>query len=255
MAINFFKYEGCGNDFIMLDNRQGVFQFRKEEVARLCHRRFGIGADGLILLEKCESADFYMKYFNSDGGESSFCGNGGRCIAAFAQFLGIISDQTRFAAADGMHGASISGDQVRLKMKDTGFPLKTDYGHFLDTGSPHMVLFYPDLHTLDVVQLGRQIRQQWGPEGVNVNFVSIQNQSLLIRTYERGVEDETLACGTGVTAAAIVARYLQDDFPESVSVQARGGMLEVECQKTDSGYRSVFLSGPARLVYTGIWEG
>ena len=254
MEIPFFKYQGAGNDFVMLDNRQGAISLSKEEVARMCHRRFGIGADGLILIEATAEADFYMRYFNADGGESSFCGNGGRCSVSFAHFLGMISDITRFEAADGLHEGFIDGeDLIRLKMCDTGLPQKTAQGYFLDTGSPHLIVFCENPDEVDVFSVGRNLRKQAGPEGVNVNFVSVFGDNIRIRTYERGVEDETLSCGTGVTAAVLTAQ-LVFNLAEKVRAETRGGTLEVRSRNTGHGFESVFLSGPAGQVFAGSWQ-
>jgi diaminopimelate epimerase len=254
MKFPFFKYQGSGNDFVMLDNRQAAISLDKEEVARMCHRRFGIGADGLILIEAAAQADFYMRYFNADGGESSFCGNGGRCAVSFAHFMGIISDKTCFEAADGFHEGFIDGeDFIRLKMCDTGLPQKTAQGYFLDTGSPHLIVFCENPDEVDVFSVGRNLRQQAGPQGVNVNFVSMHGDNIRIRTYERGVEDETLSCGTGVTASVLTAQVVFG-LAEKIRVETMGGILEVSSRNTSYGFESVFLSGPARQVYAGSWQ-
>ncbi len=251
MEIPFFKYEGTGNDFIMVDNRNGAFPMDNNQIARLCDRRFGIGADGLILLQKEEGFDFRMVYFNSDGRESTFCGNGGRCVAAFARQLNLVKDSTRFIAKDGEHLAVFSENLVRLKMMNTDLPTKHENGFFLFTGSPHFVCFVPDAVQVDVFSEGRKIRQSFGEEGVNVNFVEKKADRLLVRTYERGVEDETYSCGTGVTAAALINCYL-DGSSGPVLLETKGGELQVDFIRKDDGFTDVHLQGPARLVFSGI---
>lgn len=258
MRIKFRKYQGTGNDFIMLDGRSESFEsLTTEKIAALCHRRFGIGADGLIVLRPHASADFEMEYYNSDGRTSSMCGNGGRCIVRFASDLGITAHVYRFEAIDGRHEAIIEGDIVRLKMTDTSLPEKRSEGEFfLDTGSPHHIKLMPSLPAESFVSEAREIRnsEAYRQKGVNVNFVARSGGSLQMRTYERGVEDETYSCGTGVTAAALVAHasgLLEDRL---VKVQTSGGDLEVSFEKGPDGYREVWLSGPAQKVFEGELE-
>ncbi|MEO8414082.1 MAG: diaminopimelate epimerase [Ginsengibacter sp.] len=256
MKIEFYKYQGTGNDFILLDNRANIYSdVSTRQVHFLCHRRFGIGADGLMLLNEKEGFDFEMKYFNADGNESSMCGNGGRCILKFAALMGIKKTRYHFTAIDGMHQAEIdfNGD-VRLKMKDVK-DAEFSYMHYvLDTGSPHYVKNVPDVMEIDVVAEGREIRnsKEFEEEGINVNFVeTLNDDTIYVRTYERGVEDETLSCGTGVTAAALVSAHNDNGF-NRVEVKTKGGKLSVEFDKiSEKEFKNIWLSGPAELVFKG----
>jgi|SRR5690606_31125 len=252
--MKFYKYQGTGNDFVMIDNRDNSFPKENTElVAKLCDRRFGIGADGLILLENDPETDFRMVYYNSDGNQSSMCGNGGRCIVAFAKKLGIIENQTTFMATDGLHSAIIQDDIVSLQMKDVDEVKVYDSYVFLDTGSPHHVEFVEDLSHFDVKTQGAKIRygELYGEKGSNVNFVKqIGENAFQIRTYERGVEDETLSCGTGATAVAIAVYEMGKASSNEISIQVQGGMLTVSFDKNRS-YNSVFLKGPAQFVFEG----
>jgi diaminopimelate epimerase len=260
MTISFTKYQGTGNDFILIDNRARLFPAENQAlIAHLCHRRFGIGADGLILLEPDESADFRMVYFNADGRASSMCGNGGRCIVRFAHDLGLFESETRFQAVDGEHLAVVCEDEIFLKMSDVVTPIDRAGLTFADTGSPHVVCFKTDhndgpLQTIDIVAEGRAIRysEAFGPGGTNVNFVQVLDDNLLfVRTYERGVEDETYSCGTGVTAAALVA-HRQHGLPDPVFVQTPGGSLRVSFNALpDGSFDNIYLIGPARRVFSG----
>lgn len=261
-TIPFHKYQGAGNDFILLDQRAEQYLQRgdAELIRRWCDRRFGIGADGLILLQRREGYDFEMIYFNADGGEGSMCGNGGRCIAAFAHYLGIFQETCRFLAVDGAHEARLLPDGwVELRLGDVAEVEQGDGYCFLDTGSPHYVRFVENLQGLDVVGEGRAIRYsaRFRAQGTNVNFVEVREHGLAVATYERGVEDETLACGTGVTAAAI-AHYQQKastSGPQRVSIQAKGGQLEVRFEPHGAGFTQVWLAGPAERVFEGsIWR-
>lgn len=271
MKLEFSKYQGAGNDFVMVDDRRGIFP-RKDTslVARMCDRRYGIGADGLILLRRDDEADFAMVYYNSDGRESTMCGNGGRCIAAFARDLGIGNGQTvEFRAIDGMHKAVFRGKTVQLDMSDVTAVTAMESGIsydgivplwncFLDTGSPHYVsMIQEGLASLDVARFGRAIRNNgyFKPRGgTNVNFVQEENGILLLRTYERGVEGETLACGTGTVAAALAAHYMGGVPDERVLLKARGGDLEVEFRSEGNGcYTGIRLTGPAEKVFDGIF--
>lgn len=254
MNIAFSKYQGTGNDFIILDNRDGVYNsLDKEEIKFLCHRRFGIGADGLMLLNTLEGYDFEMKYYNSDGGESTMCGNGGRCLVKYAHDVGMIQSEYRFLAIDGPHEATISIEGiVSLKMQNVESVQEKDAHFILDTGSPHYVAFEKDVANTDVVQKGKAIRysKQFAEQGINVNFVEQGGDYIKIRTYERGVEDETYSCGTGVTAAAIVCHHNDNGF-NHVRIQTKGGMLTVEYDKLGERYENIWLSGPAIKVFAG----
>lgn len=256
--IPFFKYQGAGNDFIMIDQREQKYLTRADQVLieQLCDRRFGIGADGLILLELHEDYDFEMIYFNSDGRESSMCGNGGRCIIAFAVQLGLIEKKCQFLAIDGPHeGVLRSPDWVELKMQDVLAIEKGPNYFYLNTGSPHYVQFIDTLEEIDVVKEGRAIRYSdtYKTEGTNVNFVEIIKDSLAVATYERGVEDETLACGTGVTACALAFTLYQADFKRtSIDIEAKGGKLSVRFEKNGKGFSNIWLCGPANFVYEGL---
>lgn len=254
MEIEFYKYQGCGNDFIMIDNRDNTFSKNNTKlVEQLCDRRFGIGGDGLILLENDKSSDFQMVYYNSDGNPSSMCGNGGRCIVAFAKHLGIIEGTATFTAVDGLHSAEITRDGVRLGMVDVKEIRQAPRYFFLDTGSPHHVQLIDNLGQHDVKQHGAMIRYGlYGIPGSNINFVEPRDDgSFDVRTYERGVEDETLACGTGVTAVAL-AMYLQGlAKEEEVTVHALGGTLQVSFKPEGEGFREIYLEGPAEMVFQG----
>lgn len=259
MLLEFTKWEGAGNDFIIIDNRKGAFLASDaERVRRLCDRRFGIGADGLMLLQSSSGADFAMRYFNSDGNESTMCGNGGRCIAKYADMIGIKGNPLRFEASDGIHQAVLlSRGQVRLQMKDIEEVNTIENGFFLDTGSPHFVIFTNNLADLDVYTRGRQLRNdpRFQPQGTNVNFVQEDEKGLSIRTYERGVEAETLACGTGAVASAACYVYNHSMSGENLSIRihARGGDLAVSLTPKKGQFTDVWLTGPARIVYQGTY--
>lgn len=251
--MDFFKYQGTGNDFVMIDNRGMLFDDTQANIARLCHRRFGVGADGLILIENTEGYDFRMRYFNSDGAEGSMCGNGGRCAVQFASDLDIFEGSTRFLAVDGEHHSKIEHGNVFLHMIDVeGIEEERD-GYFVNTGSPHLVIFHNDIDALDVKALGSAIRysDHWKNRGgVNVNFVQvIDSGALKVRTYERGVEDETYSCGTGVTAAAIVSHLIKSTSTD-VRIQTLGGELKVSLNAGEK-ITGIILSGPAKRVFRG----
>jgi diaminopimelate epimerase len=255
MEIHFCKYHGTGNDFIMVDNRSRVFPKNNVSlIHKLCDRRFGIGADGLILLEPSENHDFTMVYFNADGKEGSMCGNGGRCIVAFAKKLNMIHNKTTFEAADGLHYAEIENELVNLQMADVENIEIYDTHAFLNTGSPHHVNFCNVVENLNVREMGSKIRYgaPYFEEGTNVNFVEqISGNSFKVRTYERGVEDETLACGTGVTAVAIAANKSNKTAEEKIYIEVLGGKLEVSFKKEGNSYKNIFLKGPAKFVFEG----
>ncbi len=256
MEISFYKYEGTGNDFVMVDNRELFFPKDDHQLVKhLCNRRFGIGGDGLILLENDFHADFKMVYYNSDGNQSSMCGNGGRCIVAFAKKLGIVENHTSFLAVDGLHEATVTDDDmVSLKMNAVS-TIETHPNYtFLNTGSPHHIALVEDLKQIDVKKLGSQIRysELYGDEGSNVNFAQqIGPNKFAIRTYERGVEDETLSCGTGATAVAIAMHRNGQTSSQQVEIEVEGGTLEVSFSKNDDVYEEVCLKGPATFVFKG----
>lgn len=257
MNISFFKYQGTGNDFVMIDDRAETFPRHDQAlVARLCNRRFGIGADGLILLQNHPLLDFRMVYFNADGAEGSMCGNGGRCIVRFAHDLGLFERQTKFMAVDGEHEATVADGIVSLRMSDVlNIDTAPDYS-FTNTGSPHVVIVVDDLRQHDVVGIGRALRYSdvFAPGGTNVNFVQIESDgTLFVRTYERGVENETYSCGTGVTAAALVL-HRNTGLSSPVSIRTVGGPLNVSFQPTETGgYAFIHLIGPAERVFQGTW--
>jgi diaminopimelate epimerase len=259
MKVSFKKYQGTGNDFIIIDNYHGEpIHLEIKQIKKLCDRHFGIGADGLMLLNKKEGYDFEMKYYNADGNESSMCGNGGRCLVKFAHESGIHKSKYHFTAVDGEHEAEIDIEgTVSLKMKDVS---KVEYhtNHaILNTGSPHFVKFAADVENIDVVDSGRGIRysDDFEEEGINVNFVeNLTEDSIYVRTYERGVEDETLSCGTGVTAAALLSAHNENGF-NTVDVKTPGGHLSVEFNKVDDEhFTDIWLCGPAVFVYKGEVE-
>ena len=255
---HFYKYHGTGNDFIILDNRDLKFDAAQTTlVGELCNRRFGIGADGFILLQNKEGYDFEMVYFNSDGNESTMCGNGGRCIVAFAQRLGIFEKSCTFLAIDGPHEAMIESDLISLKMQNVKDVEQVGTDYWLDTGSPHYVTFVDNVDALDVFTEGQNIRnsERFHAEGTNVNFVEERGEVLAVRTYERGVEDETYSCGTGVTAIALCAGYLGKLNSNTAKVTTPGGNLEIsfEQERTDS-FKNIWLKGPAKFVFEGDFD-
>lgn len=258
LNLSFSKYHGTGNDFILIDNRAEAIQLNKKWVAALCHRRFGIGADGLMLLENASGYDFKMIYYNSDGNEGSMCGNGGRCLVLFAHHLGIHSTEYTFIATDGAHSATIEDNGwIRLKMKDVN---KVEIHHsyaLLNTGSPHYVKTVNNLRDYPVKEEGHQIRysEKFKKNGINVNFVeSLEQDGLFVRTYERGVEDETMSCGTGVTAAALLHAHNDLGF-NHIDIQTPGGKLYVEYNKVGAEtFNDIWLCGPAVKVFDGTVE-
>lgn len=258
MKINFNKYQGTGNDFVMIDNRDDLFPKNDIKlISKLCDRRFGVGADGLILLENSDTSDFNMIYFNADGNESTMCGNGGRCIVAFAKKLEIISDKTTFDAIDGTHRAMIIDNLVSLQMIDVDVVKNNKTHFFLNTGSPHHVEFSSDVSKIDVKIKGRSIRNgtPYFKEGTNINFAEqINSNTFKVRTYERGVEDETLSCGTGVTAVAIAANVSEKSSENELFLETIGGKLSVSFTKENGVYQNIFLTGKATFVFEGIFE-
>jgi diaminopimelate epimerase len=259
MKIEFHKYQGTGNDFILLDNRSKTYdQLTEKQVALMCNRRFGIGADGLILLNLKEGFDLEMKYYNADGAEGSMCGNGGRCMIKFVASLGIRKNNYHFLAVDGEHEAEIdTNGLVRLKMANVN-KVEVHSNYFiLNTGSPHYVKYIKDIMKMDVKNSGRMIRYSpaFEKDGINVNFVeSVDDDKIYVRTYERGVEDETLSCGTGVTASALIAAHNDNGF-NRVEVKTPGGNLSVEFDKVDDNhFENIWLNGPANFVFKGEIE-
>jgi len=265
MHLHFSKYEGTGNDFIIIDNRNKIFDGKNFSlIQKLCDRRFGIGADGLLLLNTSEKYNYNMEYFNSDGKLGSMCGNGGRCLAAFAKRLGVINDGAIFDAIDGVHYARIEmyddknfNAMVNLKMNNVnGIERGSDY-YYLDTGSPHYIKFVDDPEKVDVITEGRKIRynDRFSKQGTNVNFINFKNENIYIRTYERGVEDETLSCGTGAVAAvlAVADKGLLNGKKKGALV-TKGGNLAVSFEKINDGFENVFLEGPATFVFDGEIE-
>jgi diaminopimelate epimerase len=256
MTIEFYKYQGTGNDFILIDNRSTKLQLSYAHVKFMCNRHFGIGADGLMLLENEISYDFKMVYYNSDGNQSSMCGNGGRCITAFAKHLGIIKDKCRFLAVDGPHDANILSDNiVSLKMNDVKNIEVGDGYFYMNTGSPHYIVLSEKVRSINVVEEGRKIRNtdRFKEEGTNVNFIEKNEDHIFVRTYERGVEDETLSCGTGVTAAALAAAFQGSSTTKnSCLVNTQGGMLNVKFDKVLANtFYNIWLEGPAHMVFKG----
>lgn len=261
MKINFSKYHGTGNDFIIIDNREGRFIPEKEVIEKLCDRHLGIGADGLILLNRQSGQDFGMQYYNSDGNESTMCGNGGRCITAFARRLGIITDEARFFAIDGMHESKVleyglPESLVKVRLMDTVVGSTTATGTFINTGSPHLVRFVTNVEEMDVVKEGRRIRfgRRFMADGVNVDFVDVSRDTLIVRTYERGVEDETLSCGTGVTAAALVTASKFNPAKGYYHIKTPGGDLTVIFRQNKNAFSDIWLEGPVRFVFDGEIE-
>ena len=259
MHIRFEKYHGTGNDFIMIDGRGSDFKIPEADViASLCDRRFGIGADGLIIIEPSKNHDFVMRYYNSDGHEGTMCGNGGRCAVAYCSKLEMIGPSTSFEAIDGIHRATVDESGIiHLEMNDVS-DIQEISGHFeLDTGSPHYVKFVENVEKIDVFRQGSEIRYNapFEKEGINVNFVTETSESLFVRTYERGVENETWSCGTGVVASALSAAFRSLSDKKSLAVETRGGMLEVSFERTGyNQFEKIVLSGPAAFVFKGEYE-
>ena len=255
MTITFHKYQGTGNDFILIDNRKEEVSLTQKQINILCDRRFGIGADGLMELRLADGYDFKMMYYNSDGREGSMCGNGGRCMTRFAFDSNIFKSTYHFIAADGPHESFIDDENiVHLKMKDVEKTSTYNSYTFLNTGSPHVVKPVQNIMNYDVVGEGKRIRynDHYRAEGVNVNFVElIDDDHIYVRTYERGVEDETYSCGTGVTAAALVNSHNEAGF-NHVDVKTLGGNLFVEYDKIgDDCFENIWLCGPAKFVFKG----
>ncbi len=254
MNYTFYKYQGTGNDFIIMDNRENSIHLTNDQVKFLCDRRFGIGADGLMLLNTLPGFDFGMRYYNADGRESSMCGNGGRCLTRFAYDRGIHKSKYHFMAVDGEHEAGLGErDWINLKMKNVDEVQYHKGDPVLDTGSPHYVKTVADIWVTNVFDEGRKIRYSpdFETEGINVNFVESTDDHIIVRTYERGVEDETYSCGTGVTASALMFAHNENGF-NHVDIQTKGGKLAVEFEKNgDHRFSNIWLCGPATFVFKG----
>lgn len=258
MTISFVKYHGTGNDFILIDNRDKNINLSTKQIAKICDRRFGIGGDGLIYILPSEQYDFEMKYFNADGKEGSMCGNGGRCITAFAYLLGIITKGAHFKAIDGehksiVHSASQNDLYIELSILDVEVKDQADSYYFLDTGSPHYVEFVDKLENINAKERGKEIRwdERFQPEGTNVNFVEISEDVLNVVTFERGVEDITLSCGTGVTAAAIAADLKLKSIQHNYNISTPGGELKIRFDRDNFVFSNIRLSGPVVKVFEG----
>ncbi len=253
--VDFYKYQATGNDFILIDDRELTFPDRPEIIRFMCDRKFGIGSDGLILIRNSDDSDFEMVFYNPDSSQS-LCGNGSRCAVRFAEKLGLVDGKCAFLAYDGIHKAELLSDErVRLGMNNVQNVRQLPDGMFVDTGSPHLIRYVQDIDDVDVAGRGREIRynETFREKGVNVNFVSIEDHRICVRTYERGVENETLSCGTGVTAAALASAERGMDSP--VAVNTKGGNLEVSFERnTDGSFSRVYLTGPAKEVFTGSIE-
>lgn len=255
-TLHFYKYQGTGNDFVIVDNRDGAYhELTTEQIKNICDRRFGVGGDGFMMLNEVEGYDFEMKYYNADGKPGSMCGNGGRCIVKFAHDMGILKTNYNFLAPDGPHEAAIYDEGlVSVKMIDVNDIQKYKDDHILNTGSPHYVALVEDVMDMDVVKEGRNIRhsKDFDEQGINVNFVELKDDnSLIVRTFERGVEDETFSCGTGVTAAALVFYHNENGF-NSVDIKTKGGDITVRYHRgVDGSYERIWLKGPAEKVFEG----
>ena len=253
MLIEFYKYQGTGNDFIMIDDRNNLFDHNDSAlISALCERRMGIGADGLILLRNHDKYDFEMIYFNSDGYISSMCGNGGRCIVSFASLLDIIKNEAIFMAIDGIHKAKIIDGEVSLNMKNVDVIDNLSDAIYVNTGSPHYVKLTNHLSSLDVNSEGKKIRNlpRFKKEGVNVNFVNCE-KDIFVRTYERGVEAETLSCGTGAVATAIALHYTNYYKEENFHIHTTGGELVVSFEEYRGKYQNIWLTGGVDIVFVG----
>ena len=261
MNLVFSKYHGTGNDFILIDNRSQKIILSKEQISLLCHRQFGIGADGLIMISDLPGFDFRMNYYNSDGGEGTMCGNGGRCITAYAGTRGVFNRKAKFSAIDGMHQAeilSVDGNQfhVSLRMSDLDKIIKFEDGYFLNTGSPHFVSFVNNIEEVNVYEEGKRLRwdQRFQPGGTNVNFVELKENHIIVRSFERGVENITLSCGTGVTASALVASTIVGKDKSAFEIHTYGGNLKVRFERIGDEFKNIWLEGPAIKVYEGHVE-
>jgi len=255
-TIHFYKYQATGNDFVIIDNRELNLTFTAAQIGTICHPKFGVGADGLMLLERHPTLNFHLEYFNRDGSRS-LCGNGCRAAVQFASTLGLVNGKANFTAFDGPHAAEIlSNGNIRLKMADVKETITVDDDYYIHTGSPHYIKFVRDVQNYPVFEEGKKIRydDQFKPGGVNVNFVELQpDDTIFVRTYERGVENETLSCGTGITAAALAATLKGYNSP--ITIRTLGGTLSVEFKSRQSGtFQEIYLIGPAKMVFKGQLE-
>jgi diaminopimelate epimerase len=260
--MKFCKYQALGNDFILIDNRKKTVDLQPEYISFLCNRHFGIGADGLMLVENCDDADFKMQFFNSDGSAATMCGNGSRCIVAFAHKLGIFENETFFKSDAGKHSAKVLSENknvldIKVKITDVNQIVRGDGYYFIDTGVPHCVIFVNNINGVDVIAEGKKWRHSpLFPDGANVNFVEIcGGNRLKLATFERGVEDETLACGTGATASAIAAFDRLQNSITNYEIQTKGGELKIsfDADKTQKdSFVNVWLQGATALVFEGI---
>ena len=264
MKINFYKYEGSGNDFILINNLDGLYNnISPIFISSVCDRKFGIGSDGLILIDSNKDYDFTMRYFNSDGSELGFCGNGSRCIVKFAHKLGIIKKSAIFKAIDGGHYAEIlNNNLIKIKMNDINMSksnkITLDNNKlYLNNGSPHLVIRSKDLDKIDVFSEGRKIRysNKYNDEGVNINFFEYKSKICKLRTYERGVENETLSCGTGAIATAIALNYSDIDDSNEIKISMKGGDLSISFDRIGEDFSNIWLSGEANEVYKGEING
>jgi len=256
MKISFYKYQGTGNDFVMIDGRENQLDLTKKQIQEICDRRFGIGADGVIILKNHDDCDFEMDYYNADGSQS-FCGNGSRCAQAFANKIDIVRGDSYFKAIDGFHHGKAIEYFFATQMKDVDEVQKLEKDYFIHTGSPHYIRYVDDVEKIDVEKEGAAIRnsEPYKKDGVNVNFVSIGKKVLNVRTFERGVEAETFSCGTGVTAVAMSFLVKENTHQPSVSIKTKGGKLQIDLERTaEHQFENVWLIGPAKEVYAGSIE-
>ncbi len=256
VKVPFYKYHGAGNDFVIIDRSEVSYELSAAQIRQICERRYGIGADGLMFYDRHNELDFKMKYFNSDGSESSFCGNGARCIVQFGMDHKGLLDAITFDFNGTPLGAKRKDHLIEINMSNVSRVERLDNDNlFLDTGSPHQIVWVPEVDKIEVESQGRALRNAFSPAGCNVNFVELLGENkLAIRTYERGVEAETHACGTGITAAAIAAYFDQKIAATEIELNAVGGMLWVRFEPSDSGFVNVYLTGPAIHVFTGFIE-
>lgn len=260
MKIQFYKYQATGNDFVLIDNRQNLFSLSMEQIKQICDRKFGVGADGIMLIEKDSTQDFNLVYYNSDGSQS-LCGNGSRAAVQFASFLGMINGKTSFNAYDGKHDAElVHSENIRLRMNDVKEINRVGNDVSINTGSPHYIKLVEQVQNFPVFDEGRKLRYNdtYKEKGINVNFVELlPDNTIFVRTYERGVENETLSCGTGVTAAALAASF--NGYSSPVRIKTLGGELAVEFKVGHSAgdnptFNDIFLIGPAKMVFQGTLE-